>query len=57
MIKFQQFFEGKKAMKITDSDPYLGFVISNNGTNMKNIQIKSCEDLAILAIFDDFWQL
>ena len=31
-------FEGKKEMKLTDSDPYLGFVISNNGSNMKNIQ-------------------
>ena len=31
-------FEGKKEMKMCDFEPYLGFVISSNGTNMKNIE-------------------
>ena len=41
-------FEGKTEMKSVNFDKYLGFVISNNGNNMKNIETLQKKSIGVI---------
>ena len=41
-------FNGKQEMELSDSEPYLGFVISSNGTNINNIKKRKNISIGII---------